>query len=113
MAYIVVKHFTDLQDHGHKYAEGDTYPREGYVPSDERIKMLSTAMNRQKTVLIEAVPEVIPDMDRIQALQAFFNSFPPAYEENAMTESAEVVEESAVEETAEEKPKRKSRKKAE
>lgn len=88
MAYRVVKHFTDLQDHGHKYAEGDTYPREGYVPSDERIEMLSTAMNRQRTVLIEAVPEVIPE-----------------------TESAETVEESAVEETAEEKPKRKSRKK--
>lgn len=90
MAYIVVKHFTDLQDHGYKYAEGDTYPREGYEPSDERIEMLSTAMNRQRTVLIEAVPEVIPE-----------------------TESAETVEESAVEETAEGKPKRKSRKKAE
>ncbi len=62
MAYIVVKHFTDLQDHGYKYAEGDTYPREGYEPSDERIEMLSTAMNRQKTVLIEAVPEVIPEV---------------------------------------------------
>lgn len=88
MAYIVVKHFTDLQDHGYKYAEGDTYPREGYEPSAERIEMLSTAMNRQRTVLIEAVSEVIPE-----------------------TESAETVEESAVEETAEEKPKRKSRKK--
>lgn len=88
MAYIVVKHFTDLQDRGYKYAEGDTYPREGYEPSAERIEMLSTAMNRKRTVLIEAVPEVIPE-----------------------TESAETVEESAVEETAEEKPKRKSRKK--
>ena len=88
MAYIVVKHFTDLQDHGYKYAEGDIYPREGYVPSTERIEMLSSANNRQKTVLIEAIPEVIPE-----------------------TESEEIVEESAVEETAEEKPKRKSRKK--
>lgn len=88
MAYRVVKHFTDLQDHGYKYAEGDTYPREGYEPSAERIEMLSTANNRQRTVLIEAVLEVIPE-----------------------TESAETVEESAVEETAEEKPKRKSRKK--
>ena len=86
MAYIVVKHFTDLQDHGYKYAEGDIYPRKGYEPSAERIEMLSTASNRQKTVLIEAVPE---------------------------TESVETVEESAVEEAAEEKPKRKSRKKTE
>lgn len=83
MAYRVVKHFSDLQDHGYKYAEGDIYPREGYEPSAERIEMLSTVNNRQKTVLIEAVPEVIPE-----------------------TESAETVEESAVEE----KPKRKSRK---
>ena len=90
MAYIVVKHFTDLQDHGYKYAEGDIYPRKGYEPSAERIEMLSTANNRQRTVLIEAVTEVIPE-----------------------TESAETVEESAVEETAEDKPKRKSRKKAE
>jgi hypothetical protein len=90
MAYRVVKHFTDLQDHGYKYAEGDIYPRKGYEPSVERIEMLSTANNRQRTVLIEAVPEVIPE-----------------------TESAEAVEESAVEETAEDKPKRKSRKKAE
>ena len=90
MAYMVVKYFTDLQDHGYKYAEGDIYPRKGYEPSAERIEMLSTAKNRQRTVLIEAVPEVIPE-----------------------TESAETVEESAVEETAEEKPKRKSRKKAE
>lgn len=90
MAYRVVKRFTDLQDHGYKYAEGDTYPREGYEPSAERIEMLSTANNRQRTVLIEAVPEVIPE-----------------------TESVETVEESAVEETAEKKPKRKSRKKAE
>ena len=90
MAYRVVRHFTDLQDKGYPYAEGDTYPREGYEPSDERIEMLSTANNRQRTVLIEAVPEVIPE-----------------------TESVETVEESAVEETAEGKPKRKSRKKAE
>jgi hypothetical protein len=90
MAYRVVKHFSDLQDHGYKYAEGDIYPRKGYEPSAERIEMLSTANNRQRTVLIEAVPETIPE-----------------------TESAEAVEESAVEETAEEKSKRKSRKKAE
>jgi hypothetical protein len=90
MAYIVVKHFTDLQDHGYKYAEGDIYPRKGYEPSAERIEMLSTANNRQRTVLIEAAPDTIPE-----------------------TESVETVEESAVEETAEEKPKRKSRKKAE
>lgn len=88
MAYIVVKHFTDLQDHGYKYAEGDTYPREGYVPSDERIEMLSTSNNRQKTVLIEAVPEVIPEV---------------------IPEDVTDITEN--EDEPEEKPKRKSRKK--
>jgi hypothetical protein len=55
--YKVIKYFTDLQDHGYKYAEGDTYPRKGYEPSAKRIEMLSTKKNRRKTVLIEAVPE--------------------------------------------------------
>lgn len=80
-----------MQDSNYKYKEGDVYPREGYAPSEERIEMLSTVNNRQRTALIAAVPEVIPE-----------------------TESVEIVEESAVEETAEEKPKkRRSRKKAE
>lgn len=97
MTYTVIRHFTDLQDEGYKYKEGDTYPREGYTPSAERIKMLSTPNNRQRTVLIKAVA----------------------------TESAEIVETSAVEETEpttiteeikvieEEKPKKRSRKKSE
>ena len=88
MAYIVVKHFTDLQDHGYKYAEGDTYPREGYEPSDERIEMLSTANNRQKAVLIETVPEVIPEVI-----------------------PEDVTDSTENEDEPEEKPKRKSRKK--
>ena len=95
MTYTVIRHFTDLQDHGYKYAEGDTYPREGYTPSAERIETLSTPNNRQRTVLIKAVE----------------------------SESAEIVETSAVEETEpttiteeikvieEEKPKKRSRKK--
>lgn len=95
MAYIVVKHFTDLQDHGYKYAEGDIYPRKGYVPSDERIEMLSTAMNRQRTVLIEAVPE------------------PPTedWDDEWIAEQIPDEEPVATSASAEEKPKRKSRKK--
>jgi hypothetical protein len=84
MAYRVVKHFSDLQDKGYPYAEGDIYPREGYEPSAERIEMLSTANNRQKTVLIEAIPADVSEV-AIETEQ----------------------------ETEEEKPKRKSRKKAE
>lgn len=95
MAYIVVKHFTDLQDHGYKYAEGDTYPRKGYEPSAERIEMLSTKNNRQKTELIEAVPES------------------PAEDWDDEWIAEQVTDEEPVAEAAstEEKPKRKSRKK--
>lgn len=87
MAYTVINQFTDLQDNEYRYNVGDTYPREGYVPSAERIEMLSTMNNRQRKVLIKAVE----------------------------TESAEITETSAVEETgnSEEKPKKRSRKKAE
>lgn len=83
MMYTVVRHFTDLQDNNHKYNEGDIYPREGYIPSAERIKMLSTAENKQKTALIAAIAE------------------------------SDTVETSVEEEpTSEEKPKRKRSKKA-
>lgn len=54
MKYTVIKHFTDLQDNNYKYAVGDTYPREGYTPTDERIKELSSDKNRQKNPLIKA-----------------------------------------------------------
>lgn len=101
MIYTVVRHFTDLLDGNHRYAEGDVYPRTGYTPSEKRIAELSSADNKQKTVLIQAVVEVDE------------------------TESAEIVETSAVEETEPtvvteeikvtetEKPKKRSRKKSE
>lgn len=97
MSYTVVRHFTDLLDNNYKYVEGDVYPRKGYTPSEERIAELSSENNKQKTVLIKAVVDE--------------------------TESAEIVETSAVEETEpttitegikvieEEKPKKRSRKK--
>lgn len=52
--YTVIKRFTDLQDNGYKYAVGDTYPREGYEPTAERINELSSMKNKQKTPLIKA-----------------------------------------------------------
>lgn len=54
MTYTVIKAFTDLQDDGHKYHVGDTYPREGYEPTVSRITELSGSRNRQRTPLIEA-----------------------------------------------------------
>lgn len=49
----VIKKFTDLQDGNHVYNVGDTYPREGYTPSEERIAELASDKNKQGVPLIE------------------------------------------------------------
>lgn len=63
--YKVVKAFHDLKDvkktkSGNVYYEynvGDTYPRNGLNPSEERIAELSGSNNLQKTPLIELIEE--------------------------------------------------------
>lgn len=55
ITYEVIKKFTDLQDGNHVYNVGDTYPHEGYIPSEERIVELATDKNRQKTPLIAEI----------------------------------------------------------
>lgn len=58
--YTVVKMFFDLQDSGHEYNVGDTYPREGYEPSLSRIDELASDQNKQGVPLIvqtEETPE--------------------------------------------------------
>ena len=63
--YKVIVPFKDLQDGGYLYKAGDTFPRHGLNPDKKRLKELSTARNRRKTVLIEEVKEdVILDVDR-------------------------------------------------
>ena len=91
MAYKVIKYFTDLKDNGHRYKEGDAYPREGVEVSEKRIAELSGSNNRQKTPLIKEV------VSRAKA---------PAKE-------TEAVNDNTVAEEADEKPKRGSRKKKE
>lgn len=67
--YKVVKAFHDLKDvkktkSGNVYYEynvGDTYPRNGLNPSEERIAELSGSNNLQKTPLIELVEEENPE----------------------------------------------------
>ena len=65
ITYEVIKKFTDSQDGNHVYNVGDTYPREGYTPSEERITELATDKNRQKTPLIAKIlyedAEIIPE----------------------------------------------------
>ena len=52
--YKVVHKFKDLQDNGHIYNVGDTYPRHGVHAGKERIDELKTAKNKIGKPLIKA-----------------------------------------------------------
>ncbi|PWJ13958.1 hypothetical protein [Ruminococcus flavefaciens] len=51
--YRTIVYFEDLQDDSHPYNVGDVYPREGFTPSDERIKELATDKNIRGIPLIK------------------------------------------------------------
>lgn len=57
MKYIVLKVFTDNQDGGRLYHEGEAYPREGLEPTEERIAELSGKNNKRGIPLITATAE--------------------------------------------------------
>ena len=61
MMYKVIKHFVDLQDNNYKYDVGDTYPRKGLNVLQSRINELASNKNKQKTPLIEEIPEVVEE----------------------------------------------------
>ncbi len=47
--------FHDLQDERYEYKAGDTYPRQGLNPSEERIQELMSSDNRRGKPLIKEV----------------------------------------------------------
>lgn len=53
--YEVISKFIDLFDNKHVYEVGDSYPRDNYKPTDERITELSTVNNKLKKAVIVAV----------------------------------------------------------
>jgi len=55
MMYKVIKFFTDKLDNGYAYNAGDTFPRNGFNVSEERISELLGNHNRQRTPVIEKV----------------------------------------------------------
>lgn len=67
MEYRVIKKFTDLQDNNYVYdpknPSKNTYPREGYTPSEKRIAELASDKNRQGTPLIEVPASAEVDVD--------------------------------------------------
>lgn len=62
MTYRVIEGFYDLQDPEggsfHLYNKGDTYPREGLVPTQERIADLLGCGNARRSALIEEIEEI-------------------------------------------------------
>lgn len=59
--YRVIKAFVDLQDNNYKYDVGDTYPRKGLNVLQSRINELASDKNKQKTPLIEEIPENVEE----------------------------------------------------
>lgn len=63
--YEVIRHFHDLQDSTktkggtfyHEYNVGDTYPRNGFEVSDERLAELSGSDNKQGVPVIKLVAD--------------------------------------------------------
>lgn len=51
--YKVLKLFLDIKDNNQLYRVGDTYPRKGYEPTQDRIKQLSGNKNAMKEPLIK------------------------------------------------------------
>lgn len=86
MKYRVIKMFTDLQDKEYAYQVGDTYPREGLSPTDERIAELSGSRNKQGKPLIEAIPEE-PVAEAPKAV-----NIPETEETDALGDSTEGIE---------------------
>lgn len=58
MAYKVIVTFSDLEDNGHLYKAGDTYPRNGVSPTEDRVEFLSSNRNLIGKPVIEKVEEV-------------------------------------------------------
>jgi hypothetical protein len=68
MAYRVIKAFVDMQDNNYAYDPKDparnTYPRKGLNVLQSRINELASDKNRQKTPLIEEIPEKVEEPKR-------------------------------------------------
>lgn len=63
--YKAIEYFTDLQDNNFEYKVGDVYPREGYTPTDERIKELAGKKNLRGRAVI--AKETAAEVEEIPA----------------------------------------------
>lgn len=105
--YKVIKAFHDLQDvkktkSGEIYFEyrvGDTYPRKGLSPSEDRIAELAGDENKQGTPLIELVGK---EQDA-ESMEEQTVEDKPGVEDGQQEELAEVSEKPATKKTASKK----------
>ena len=51
--YEVINYFVDLQDSNYPYSVGDTFPRSGFVVSEERLMELAGTNNKRGIALIK------------------------------------------------------------
>lgn len=56
--YITVEYFIDTEDERTEYPIGALYPREGYTPSDERVRSFLTGENKKGVALIKPIIEL-------------------------------------------------------
>ena len=58
MSYTVIRPFKDLNDpEQNDYLVGDTFPREGYEPTETFINGLLNGLNSAGSIFIEEVPD--------------------------------------------------------
>ena len=89
--------FADSNDNGHVYLTGDTYPREGYEPTAERLIELGSTANGRGFPVIEQVIEAEAEAP---VAEPEANEVP--FSEPVTEEEAEATAEAEAEETEEE-----------
>ncbi|OLS39134.1 hypothetical protein [Bacillus sp. MRMR6] len=57
MSYEVIENFFDIEDNRRLYEVGQSYPREGFKPSEERVVALSSRNNKGKQPFIKLVED--------------------------------------------------------
>lgn len=57
MAYIVKTRFADLEDGKRLYLAGETFPRDGLIVNEKRLKKLAGSDNLTGKPLIEYIPD--------------------------------------------------------
>ena len=97
MSYKVTVAFADSLDDGFVYRTGDTYPREGYEPTPDRIIELMGTANFRGYPVIEQVAEASAEPET-EKEEIPFSEPPTAEEAEATAEEEEKQEEPVKEE---------------